>query len=241
MNTRKFTLAVLIAVAACGLLKANNTFFLPGDAYFFTRMDLADAKLLADAESPVFRYGSHYNGGVGCGYIGYQNLELTEMTDETKAAFIEAFNLVRTQIADDPNLGGKMSVFVYSKDYQWRTHGLALQFNEDWVAESVRFGAPRKHVRLESFVEMPSSIIKNWRDSNLVSSLNATCPKLPKGHRGAWTKSPVKIKSSKCRFLVIPHRDFDSVVQPANKQELIEISGGKLTQYIRSNGEWVAK
>ncbi len=115
------------------------------------------------------------------------------------------------------------------------------EYNENWVDESIEFGAVREHLRLDSFAE--SSVTLNWRDSELVAPLPATCPPLPEGHEHAWTESPVEIESDKCQFLIIHHRDFDSVVEPAYEleMEIIEIADGKLTQYTKSNGEWQTK
>tara|TARA_R110002049_G_scaffold309081_1_gene516671 strand:+ start:1332 stop:2051 length:720 start_codon:yes stop_codon:yes gene_type:complete len=235
---KHLTLSVALLVAGTQSLYANNTFFLPGDAYFYARLDLESAQKLADSESPILPYGSHRNGGFGCGYIGYQNIELANMSDATKAAIVDAYRQFQDEISGDANLGGKMSVFVYSKEYDWKKYGLGLQYNENWVAESVAFGASRDHVRLENFIEQPSSLMQSWRDSTLVAPLPTNNPKLPNGHKQAWTETPISIDCSKCRILIIPNRDFDSYVTPTNGQELVEISDGKLTRFTRTNGEW---
>ena len=238
----KYLLATFtLLLTASQTLHANNTYFLPGDAFFYARLDLESAQKLADSESPILPYGSHSNGGFGCGYIGYKNIELAKMSDATKAAIVDAYRQFRDEVNGDANLGGKMSVFIYSKEYDWKKYGLGLQYNENWVAESVAFGVSRDHVRMENFVEQPSALMQNWRDSNLIAPLPTTNPKLPDGHKQAWTKTPISIDCSKCRILITPNRDFDSYVTPANGQELVEISDGKLTRFIRTNGEWELK
>ena len=230
-----------LLIATNQTLHANNTYFLPGDAFFYARLDLESAQKLAESESPVLSYGNHWNGGFGCGHIGYQNIELSKMSVDTKTAIVDAYRQLKDEIKKDANLGGKMSVFVYSTQYDWKKYGLGLQYNENWGTESVAFGTSRDHVRLESFVERPSLLMQNWRDSTLVAPLPTKNPELPDGHKQAWTKTPASIACSKCRILIIPSRDFDSYVAPSNGLELIEISNGKLTRFARTNGEWKSK
>ena len=243
MNNRAFTLSIALVAAFVQLAFGNNTYFLPGDAYFYTRMDLADTKELAKTESPAINYGSPRGAlfEYKCGYIGYQQLQLVGLSDESKEAFPKAFEMLRKEVESDPLLDGKMSVFVYSQRYDWKKHGVALQYNEDWVRQSVAFGASREHVRLESFGQQPTSIMQNWRDSNLVEPLNAECPKLPEGHRQAWTKSPVTADSANLQFLIIPGRNFDDFASPANETSILQISNGKLTKFSRVNGKWISE
>ena len=231
----------VLLILASQTLHANNTYFLPGDAFFYVRLDLESSQKLADSKSPILQYGSHWNGGFGCGHIGYQKIELANMPDTTKKAIANSYRKFQDKIKRDANLGGQMSVFVYSKEYDWKKHGLGLQYNENWVSESVAFGASRDHVRLENFVAQPSSLMQSWRDSTLVAPLPTSNPKLPDGHNQAWTETPVSIDCSKCRILIIPNRNFDSYVTPVNGLELIEIADGTLTQFARTNGEWEPK
>lgn len=236
MKSIRFAMTCIFVSFTCSLSLANNTYYLPGDAFFYARLDLESSRALAESESPILSYGNHWNGGYGCGYIGYQKIEFRQMADGTKKAIVEAYQHFEDEIKKDPNLNGKMSVFVYSRKYDWKKYGLGLQYNEEWVDESVAFGASREHVRLESFVKRPESLMRNWRDSTLVDPLPAQIAKLSTAETETGTS--VRIDSSKCRMLIIPNRDFDSYVIPANGVELIEICAGKLSRYERKNGEW---
>ena len=241
MKLKHLIAAIALFVNPSQMLHANNTYFLPGDAFFYARLDSNSAKKLAESVSPVLPYGSHWNGGAGCGYIGYQTIKLIKMSDTTKAAIVESYRHFENKIKDDPNLRGKMSVFIYANKYDWKKYGLGLQYNENWAPESVAFGASKDHVRLESFVGQLSSVMQNWRGSTFVAPLPTTNPELPAGHKQAWTESSVSIECSKCRILIIPNRNFDSYVTPANGLELIEISDGALTKFTRTDGEWKSK
>ena len=237
MNTKTlfFTTAL---VCFASIATANDTYYLPSDSFFYFRPNIGELNSFAETESPTVPYGSHWNAGFGCGHIGYKDLMLKNLSAESKAALIQAFKQLKPKVDADEKLGGRMSVFVYSKEYDWKRFEIALQYNESWVDESVSFGANREHVRLESFVQNPTSIMQNWRDSNLVQSLGADCPKLPEGHKQAWTKTPAAVDSDKVAFLIIAARNFDDYVAPKNCQTILEIFGGKLTKYKKINGEW---
>jgi len=241
MILRRLVLLVALVTFFCSPVFAHNTRFLPGDAYFYARVDLESARALADSETPILQYGSHRNGGAGCGYIGYHELEFTGMSADTKTAIVDAYRQFRDEIESDADLLIQMSVFIYSAKYDWRKFGLGLQYNENWVDESVAFGAPRDHVRLESFVEEPTSIIRNWRDSTLVDPLPTENPSLEKVRKQAWATASVKIDAADCKILIIPNRDFDSYVSPVDGLQLIEIEDGILTCFRRANGKWESK
>jgi len=251
-------------IAALVLLSAspvfgNNTYFLPGDAFFFVRLDLETTQNLQKQKSPVLQYGPKSNSAAGCGYIGYTKIELRNANADTKNALLEAFRKFESEIEDDlqaqlgaptgkfiakdpPKLKGKMNVFIYPSEYDWKKHRIAIRYNENWAEESVAFGTMPEHTALGEFSS--NAIARSWRDSKLVSSLNAKCPKLPDGHGETFPTpcdTPVHVDASKCSFIVIPNRDFDSYIFPSNGIKLIEIAGGKLAYYQRENGEWRTK
>ncbi len=230
--------AMLLVLTFAVSATANNTFFLPGDAFFYTRLDRAATLRLAKSKFPIVTYGSKGNGAFLCGYIGHRKLLFQGMTRETKQAFVSVFDRLQTNIEQDPTAGGSMSVFIYSKSYDWKKYGLALQYNEDWVDESVRFGVPREHAWLGSFVEKASPMVRNWRDAELVAPLEAKCPLLPKRHGQGVPTSPIKVDADKCRFLVIPSRNFDAYAEPVDGLLVYEITDGEATPYVRTNGRW---
>ena len=255
---RTLTIATLILLFTSPAF-GNNTYFLPGDSFFFARLDLESTQKLKNQESPVLRYGSKSNAAAGCGYIGYTKIELQNTSAETKAALVEAFRQFEREIDNDlqaqlgppkgdfaqkdpPKLQGKMNIFIYSSEYDWKKHRVGIQYNENWADESVSFGTIREHTALGSFSS--HSIVRNWRDSKLVSALNAKCPKLPEGHGKTFPmpfEDPVQIDATKCSFLIIPNRDFDSYAVQSNGIKLIEVTGGKLTYYKFENGKWRPK
>ena len=134
-------LVLLLASPAYG----NETYFLPGDAFFFVRLDQDSTLMLKDQKSTILQYGSKSNGALGCGYIGYKQIELTNTSAMTKTALVNAFGQFKNEMDDDlktqlvapkggfgapqpPKLKAKMNVFIYSSDYDWKKHGIGIQY-----------------------------------------------------------------------------------------------------------------
>lgn len=232
-------LAILIHAASTGY--ANNTWFLPGDAFFYARLSQDDARHIQLHESPTFSYGNHWNGGFGCGTIGYGKIRVRNMPKASRRAVLDAYMAFKQEVFADPNLERQMSVFVYPKEYDWRKRGLGLQYNEDWVEESVVRGAGRDHVRLESFVEAPDLIVQNWRDSTLVSPLGADLPPLRKEPESNPTDTAVEIDYDKVQLLIIPNRDFEKYLRRTDGIAVIQIVGDTRATFVQSKGKWEQK
>ena len=235
--------SLIFVLVTASISLANNTYFLPGDAFCYVRLDLKSASRLNDDQSSLFQYGSTSNGSSGCGTIGYQNIQLSNMTSESKNALIDAYHRFQKEVVSDPELGGMMSVFIYSRDYDWKKYAIGVQYNEDWAEESIAFGTIREFTQIGQFSS--SALLQNWRDSKLVDKLPAKCPELPAENRHAfpspWTKTPVTIDASECCFIVIPNRDFQSYIYLSPGLKIIEIVDGTSTFYKRVNGEWKPK
>jgi len=233
----------------------HNTYFLPGDAFFFSRLDSKGLQRMQTSESPILQYGLPSNGAMGCGYIGYEKIQLQEMDIKTKLALVESFRLFEKELKAGLELDKKahsggfvseappepeINIFIYSTDYDWKQNGIAIQYNENWLDESIAFGTKREHTRLNVFSS--ASVTKNWRDANLIESLSAECPGLPDGNGKDFPtayEKPIRKLSSKCRFLIIPNRSFNTYApQPEDGVKLVEVFEGKITQLVRKNGEW---
>ena len=222
---------------------ANNTYFLPGDAFFFVRLNKGVAKQFGASDSTVLPYGNPFNGAAGCGYIGYEKIELTNLTPDVKQSISNAFSRLETEAMGDPKMDGNICMFIYSDKYDWKRFSIGMQYNENWADQAVTFGTIRDHTALACFSS--DSVMRNWRDSSLVSPLPADCPALPDGHGKdfpmPWTKTPVKIDANDCCFILLPNRDFDSYINPTNGINLIEIANGKVTNFEWDNGKWQSK
>jgi hypothetical protein len=233
---RYIVATILIALAPTHSV-ANNTNFLPGDAFFFARLDIQSARKLSTSDSFILHYGRPSNSIFGCGYVGFEQIQITNITPEAKSAIVGAYSVFQAH-AESWQLKRHMSVFVYDRKYDWQTFGISLQYNEKWVDDSVGFGAERDHVHLESFIDEAGAVTRNWRDSTKVGPLPADCPKRPGGEKYDSTKSKVKIDYNKCKLILLPNDDFESYLLPYDGLQLIEISNGNSIRYAYGNREW---
>jgi hypothetical protein len=193
MNVRRLlraALACLLWSATCGLAWANNNLFLPGDAFFPTELTAEEvAALHADPDNPpMFKY-SNLGGyqGAFCGYAGYGQAKIPSLD----AAFIANLKKAHARIRrNEPRRfieidrdgttelveTNPIRVLFYPPDFDFPRFKIGLQYNEDWVAETVKFGHPPKHTRLCCLVEDAEAVMQSWRDSTFVPGLDASLP-----------------------------------------------------------------
>jgi hypothetical protein len=232
----KTLVATLFAISFSSVCLANNSYFLQSDAFFFTRVGEETVAELQESTTYDFSYGSKGRGGRGCGDLGYFNLKIENLTQETATSFADCRRRLTPLLESD----GMMNVFVYALDYDWKKFGIGMQYNESWVNESLQFGAHEDHVILGTFSNSQSQIMRNWRDSHRVPPLGAICPELPKGHQQSWRESPATIDASKVKFLIIPDRKFNEYINHTDSHDrvIVELSSGKMTVFKYSNGNW---
>ena len=248
-------LNLIMAVFALlpSLASANNTLFLPGDCFFFTRLSMSEIDSLSATTSPKFVYRGHWDGGRGCGVFGLEFLEIVDMPDTEKSALKAAYqslaDILEHELKFDDDLnrtleGDKtISILIYNDDYDWQRFGIGLQYNEHWADQTVAFGAVRDHIVLESFIGTHESrgvsfIERNWRDSSLVPPLVAESPSLE--NVKYVSKAPVKQRAPRL-FVVLPNRDFDSYFVPKEGARLCIIRDGSLHEYEFKQRKWQLK
>jgi len=147
-SLRITTFVVALTACLCSKSQANNTYFLPGDAFFYLRLDEVEVAKLPQVKSPEFLYGNHWDGGYFCGYIGFKKLKILNMSQNMTKGLVKAFARFKSQLNPDGLSDKRISVFVYNKDYDWKKHGIGLQYNEKWTAETLRFCYNPDHAKV---------------------------------------------------------------------------------------------
>lgn len=239
---RKLLIAVLLVAAITESALANNTDFLPGDSFFFTRLNSSEIEALQGTDAPILRYRSHWNGGRGCGSAGFQFLEITQMPEAEKACLASAFQKLEQELERDEDDNKTISVLICNGDYDWQRFGIALQYNENWADETAAFGHLRQHLVLESFIGTHENgadgfIERNWRDSSLVTRLNVVSP--PIGEK-TISHAPVKMQSPRL-YVVLPNREFRSYVSPEEGTRILIIADGELAEMTFTKRKWQTK
>jgi hypothetical protein len=227
---------------------ANNSWFLPGDAFFFVRISKSNLIKIQKQKSPVFHYGNPGGagvaGGAGCGHAGYPDLRIVGMPQSMKSQLLECYKKFESQLLlDFDNKHRPFFFFIYNEEYDWKKNGLGIQYNEDWVKQTVKFGYSREHVRLESFTNLTMIA---WRDSPIVPGLRAFVPPIRnvKDSRGAVPRrvsGPV-ILTNKYKILFTPRQNLsDYFPYPKSGLKLVEITSKGMTTYVRKDKNWVIK
>ncbi len=225
--------------------KANNTSFLPGDAFFYCRLDSDDIAALLKSDPAVFRYGNHWDGGFGCGFAGYARASAPDLPKSQKESLVRIYGRLKEFIEPDGHGDKKMSVFFYNSNYDWQKHGLGIQYNEDWVEETAAFGHSLDHLRLESFMQSgvdlttkASILEKAWRDSPRIGPLDATIPQLPpKPNPAESLKEPIVLGSA-FQIIVIPNRNFHDYWELSDGVVVAVLSEDGVAWFHVSAGEW---
>jgi hypothetical protein len=172
---------------------ANNNLFLPGDAFFPTMFTKADIEALQKAKSGERKFAYSSLGGYEgafCGYAGYANATIPAVDDEFAKNLARAYDKIREfdgRKLIERTTDGKtelietngIRVLFYPPEFKFPEHALGLRYNENWVAECMKFGHRRKDLRLCPLIADPEAVAISWRDADLVPGLKADLPKVP--------------------------------------------------------------
>jgi len=84
-------------------------------------------------------------------------------------------------------------VLFYPPDFEYPRHHLGLRYNENWVAEAMKFGHPKKHLRLCCLIPGASAMEHEWRDADDVPPLKFELPDI-KSKPASKTAVPVVVR-----------------------------------------------
>ncbi|TWT90042.1 hypothetical protein Mal64_04250 [Pseudobythopirellula maris] len=187
--------------------RANNNFFLPGDAYFPTSLTSEGLEELETAKEGlhVFEYSSfgEYEGTF-CGFAGYKNAVIPVVDKDFTANLRKAYSSMRQfspKEFREEQADGKtklietngVRVLFYPTDFEFPGRELGLRYNEDWVDQVVRFGHKPHHARLCCLVSNQDAVMESWRDAKLVSALPVVEPE-PHDLENGRVVSPVQVQ-----------------------------------------------
>ncbi|QEG42586.1 hypothetical protein [Roseimaritima ulvae] len=215
---------------------ANNSFFIPGDAFFYFEIDKAEWEALQSGELSVMKYDRPEElSFMFCGYAGYENLEIANLPDAYRARLVEAIvtmkkkypsKIVEIDHGDTGSFGGpsgvekkevnKIRIFVYNQSFDFGKHRIALKYNESWPEAGVALGLRRDHFQYDFFVASPQAIVESWRMGAKVRPLSVQVPTSGRIH----FKEPMKLDPAKVKFLVCPPKPLSSLCFPARDSDL---------------------
>ncbi len=175
--------AVMSLLAVAQSATATNTGFLPGDAFFHTRLTSEQIQSLDDVADQVFVYRQPVNTpGTFSGYAGFWKLRYEAMPEPLR------FNLqklchhlratrypLRVERRENERELNPFDLFIYPSDFDQTKTRVALKFNEDWTSHTLRF---------PTFVPVSDLVAYEWQRASRVPALAAGVPfKLESGKK----------------------------------------------------------
>ena len=259
----------VIIAASVSYTIANNNLFLEGDAFFPTTLTSDDIdNLNSNPKQFRFRYSS-YGGYTAafCGYAGYGYAEVKGVNEEFAANLKRAYELVRknepreladVELYDDHEDGGEgenddeklapktvqqesngVRVMFYDKEFDFTKYKIGLRYNENWVADAMKFGHGQDHLRLCCIVDHPDAVMTSWRDSSSVAPLTATFPKVENGSL-ADSGSTATI-GGKTNAIVFGSTPLSKYFSPDDKLSFMIVDENGITKMTYRDHKWIAE
>jgi hypothetical protein len=245
--------------------RANNNYFLPGDAFFHTVLTESLLQDIEKSKSPVFRYvrPDHLDTFL-CGFAGFDMLQVKEMSPAIKKnlqalyrelredyplqiELVQETRWVRGSIEDgDKEIKtGKIlrrelngfSMFFYNAGFDANRYRIGLKYNETWAEEVMAFGHQREHIQFEFFIREEKAILSDWRDSQLVKPLDVISPPI-EPRRSSKPLPPVTLRS-KVRVFILPESNFQSAFD--RSRGIYEVTEAGIQYYRPLGNAWSAR
>src|SRR5207253_2164030 len=125
----------------------------------------------------------------------FQWRELRERTIDGKTEIIET-NGIR--------------VMFYPPAFEFPRHALGLRYNENWVAECMKFGHAREQLRLCCLISEAEAVERSWRDADAVPALKAALPKVSL-LAGAMVEEPIIVQGCVKAIVTGPHSSLKTL------------------------------
>jgi hypothetical protein len=244
--------------------RANNNYFLPGDAFFHTVLTESLLQDIEKSKSPVFQYvrPDHLDTFL-CGFAGFDMLQVKEMSPAIKKnlqalyhelredyplqiELVQETRRVRGPIGegDKEIKTGKIlrrelngfSMFFYNAGFDANRYRIGLKYNETWAKEVIAFGHQREHIQFEFFIREEKAILSDWRDSQLVKPLDVISPPI-EPRRSSKPLPPVTLRS-KVRIFILPESNFQSAFD--RSQGIYEVTEAGIQNYRPRGYGWTA-
>jgi hypothetical protein len=238
MRILSLTLCFAVLTFAASPSIAVNLSFIPGDAFFSTRLTAKSVAKLP-AEGGTLKFGYAYPEGSGdlCGFAGFTQLEVLNANSNFAKNVRAVYRAIRNdyplqievRVDDEGNrteseLNG-LQAFVYNRNLDWKKQRLAIKYNEGWFSlPKVALSGSRKKnpfdmtacMQYVSFVPGAEAVAHDWKYAAKFAGLQAKLPDVEGwGVAGPRIMEPVTARADDVRLIVLE----DNSIKDAYRQE----------------------
>lgn len=244
---------LLLLAFAAGNCEANNNFFLPGDAFFATQLTAVDCEQLQNraVKEHAFTYSMlDWNRFAFCGYAGYTRARFDAVDTSFRENLTKAYARTRKNVDKELReeiVDGKtilhetngVRVLFYPREFDLSRFTLALRYNENWVAETLKFGHRQDDIRPCELVNTPNAMALSWRDANRVGTFMITVPDVPLTPVPP-ADAPVTIKSDVKAVVLSESLSLARYMNPPALSTILIVDSTGIVEYQFQDGNWEA-
>ena len=241
-----------------GSADATNVYFMPGDAFFHTRLtEEVVSGLEAGSVTLTYRKPSPFTF---CGYAGFPRLQIEQMDPEMTQAFKKLYaglrlqypkqiQIMKTGVVDTVDVVTEVNGFhllVYGRDFDVQRFRLALKYNENWHSPPVAAVGTQGWLIMpargyDPFLKSYEAVVEDWRNAGNVAGLPVKVPKdLLWARSGPEIETPVRARAQDLRFLVFPADSLREHFKRKNNEEFWEVTPSGIKAYSWKRGELIA-
>jgi len=232
---------------------ATNDYFLPGDAFFPSKLILKNLKEQEQDPEPVFNY-NYICEYAFCGYAGYSQLKLDKQNSELAQNIRKAYSYIRQRQPirlipkkivknpgkkqDVPNLENfneinSPSIFFYNADHDWQRWKIAIKYNENWREEMKKFINAGSYC---AFVKTPAALKESQEEGKDVPPLNIQLPEADI-KTGKPVDFPLTPKGP-LKALILYDDNYKHYYDMKNGKRLLEVTSQGITEYVIHRNTW---
>ena len=256
-NTIRISSMLLFLVLG-EVAKAENMGFLPGDAFFHSKMSFLQIEEAAKSKNVALRYVTPTERTFS-GYAGYFRLNL-QIDDETFLANLssayewlrytsprrnrvvweyrdEGDTIVKSrkaiEIEDNP-----FSIFVYNRHLDINDIHLSVKYNENWKSEATLFNKHKNsQPLLDEFTRSYEVVAESWSNAERVPALKVELPRVEL-NRGKGVDEPIVLPTSEVTVVITSSEDYEDLFSCALDTQVVTVTVSGAQYYEGNDGKW---
>lgn len=242
------TLTILVLTpTASDLALGVNLAFMPGDAFFHSRLTRQSANELHFGDtSLLLSYDYPENSMTFGGYAGFSNLQIINVNSQMSRNLRILYDALRESIPmiveiavdsdgkkEQQELNG-FHVFIYNRRTEWKEQLIGLKYNEHWMnLPATALDSPTRKqgfaavaaIRYVSFYSSFKSVIQDWQYAPMYDPLGAKVPQeIAWGVSGPPINEPIETDAQEIQIIVLEEQDLDAYFEKEDGANFYSVS-----------------